>query len=310
MNAERIVVLSGGVGAARLLRGFHRRSDNLTAIVNVGDDMVLHGLHISADIDTIIYTLSDAVSAERGWGLDGETWNAMEMLGQLGGENWFNLGDKDLATHMFRTQRLSEGASLTDATRELVDAWGLDLAVLPVTNDALRTMVTIDEPDGPTEVSFQHYFVALQHGVPVSGIRFAGADTASLSPEVRQAVVNADRIIIAPSNPLVSIDPLLAVPGMRDLLVERRDQVVAVSPIVGGTALKGPAARLMTERGLECSAVGVARHYVDLCGTLVIDTVDASLAPEVEALGIQCVVTDTIMAEPGVLDALCTTLLG
>ena len=309
MNGQRVAVVSGGVGAARLLRGFHRSVEELTAVVNVADDMVLHGLHISPDIDTILYTLADAASAERGWGLEGETWQAMELLGKLGGQNWFALGDKDLATHLFRTQRLNEGATLTEVTEELVQAWDLELVVLPVTNDSLRTMVTIEGPDAPSEISFQNYFVAQQHSVPVSAIRFAGAGAATLSPDARDALTSADRIVIAPSNPLVSIDPILAVLGVRDLLAERRDDVVAVSPIIGGAALKGPAARLMTELGLECSAVGVASHYNDFCGTLVIDSVDAVLAPAVEDLGMRCIVTDTVMAEPGVLDSLCAKLL-
>ena len=306
---NQVTVVSGGVGAARLLRGFHRSVDDLTAVVNVADDMVLHGLHISPDIDTILYTLAGANSVERGWGLEGETWQAMEMLGKLGGQDWFALGDKDLATHLFRTQRLHEGASLTQVTKELAQAWDLQLDVLPVTDDSVRTMVTIDSTDSPTEVSFQNYFVAHQHSVPVRGIRFDGASAATLSPAARLALSDADRVVIAPSNPLVSIDPILAVPGVRDLLCDRRESVIAVSPIIGGEALKGPAARLMTELGLECSAVGVARYYADYCSTLVIDTVDAGLAEAIEALGVRCIVTDTVMAEPGVLDSLCETLL-
>ena len=309
MSGQRVAVVSGGVGAARLLRGFHRSVEELTAVVNVADDMVLHGLHISPDIDTIIYTLANASSVERGWGLEGETWQAMELLGKLGGQDWFALGDRDLATHLFRTQRMNEGATLTEVTEELVQAWDLDLFVVPITNDSLRTLVTIEGPDAPTEVSFQNYFVARQHNVPVSDIRFAGAGTATLSPDAFDALSNADRVVIAPSNPLVSIDPILVVPGVRNLLADRRDSVIAVSPIIGGEALKGPAARLMSELGMECSAVGVASHYADFCGTLVIDTVDAALAPAVEELGLRCIVADTIMAEPGVLDSLCATLL-
>lgn len=292
-----------------MLRGFHRSVSHLTAVVNVADDMVLHGLHISPDIDTIVYTLADANSVERGWGLGGETWQAMELLGKLGGQDWFALGDRDLATHLFRTQRLHEGATLTQVTKELTEAWDLELEVLPASDHELRTMVTIDSPKGPTEISFQNYFVARQHSVPVSNIRFHGAADAPPTPAVIEALSGADRVVIAPSNPLVSIDPVLAVPGIRDLLHDRRDSVVAVSPIIGGEALKGPAARLMTELGMECSAVGVARHYAEYCGTLVIDTVDAALADAVEALGLRCIVTDTIMAEPGVLDSLCAKLL-
>jgi LPPG:FO 2-phospho-L-lactate transferase len=309
MIDSNVAVISGGVGAARLLRGFHRQVEQLTAIVNVGDDMVLHGLCISPDIDTIIYTLADAVSTERGWGLEGETWQAMGMLGRYGGQDWFSLGDKDLGTHLFRTQRLHEGATLTAITGELSAAWDLDLDILPVSDDPIHTMVTIQGPDTGTEISFQDYFVARQHSVPVTGIRFDGVGTAIETSNVVAALEQADRIVIAPSNPLVSIDPVLAVGGIRQRLAIRRDDVIGVSPIIGGEALKGPAARLMTEFGMECSAVGVASHYSDICGTMVIDTVDSALAPEIEALGMRCIVTDTIMSEPGVLESLCQTLL-
>jgi LPPG:FO 2-phospho-L-lactate transferase len=304
-----VVVISGGVGAARLLRGFHRRVEHLTAVVNVGDDMVLHGLHISPDIDTIVYTLAGAVSSDRGWGLEGETWQAMRMLGRYGGQDWFSLGDRDLGTHLYRTQRVHEGATLTEITNELCGAWDLNLRLLPVTDNPVRTRVTISEDSSLREISFQDYFVARQHNVPVVDISFAGVDVAVETEEVSAALEAANRIVIAPSNPLVSIDPVLAVGDVRHRLITRRDDVIGISPIIGGEALKGPAARLMTELGMECSAVGVARHYSDVCGTMVIDTVDASLAPEIEALGVRCVVSDTVMSEPGVLTGLCDTLL-
>jgi LPPG:FO 2-phospho-L-lactate transferase len=304
-----VVVISGGVGAARLLRGFHRRVEYVTAVVNVGDDIVLHGLHISPDIDTIVYTLAGAVSTDRGWGLEGETWQAMKMLGRYGGQDWFSLGDRDLGTHLYRTQRLREGATLTDTTKELCGAWDLNLRVLPVTDNPVRTKVTISEDGSPREISFQDYFVARRHNVPVIAIRFAGVDDAVETEEVSAALEAADRIVIAPSNPLVSIDPVLAVGDVRHRLTARRDDVIGISPIIGGEALKGPAGRLMTELGMECSAVGVARHYSDVCGTMVIDTADASLAREIEAMGVRCIVSDTIMSEPGVLTALCDALL-
>jgi len=281
----------------------------LAAIVNVGDDMVLHGLHISPDIDTILYTLAGEVSAKRGWGLEGETWQAMEMLGRYGGHDWFSLGDRDLGTHLYRTQRLSEGATLTAVTEELCRAWDLTLDVLPVSDDPVRTIVTISEDGSDREISFQDYFVARQHGVPVSDVRFDGITDAVETADVAAALETADRIVIAPSNPLVSIDPVLTVGEVRQQLVSRRNDVIGVSPIIGGAALKGPAARLMTELGMECSAVGVARHYADICGTFVIDTVDRALAPQIEALGVRCVVTDTIMSQAGVLSSLCNTLL-
>ncbi len=298
-----VAVVCGGVGAARLLRGFVGRvpADELTAVVNVADDMVLHGLHISPDLDTITYTLADAVSAERGWGLEGETWQAMEQLTRYGGESWFNLGDKDLATHLYRTQRLSEGATLSEVTAEIAAAWELALTMVPVTDDPIRTMMaTVDHG----EISFQRYFVEHQHSIPVTGVRFDGAEAARPSPAALSALESADHLVIAPSNPAVSIDPVLAVPGVREVLARRRDDVVAVSPIIGGKALKGPADRLLVELGREASAVAVAEWYAEVVGTLIIDSADAELAPAIEALGVRAIVTDTIMANPGVTEAL------
>ncbi len=302
-----VVVICGGVGAARLLRGIVPAAGaDLTAIANVGDDLELHGLHISPDLDTITYTLADAVSAERGWGLEGESWQAMEMVTRYGGVDWFNLGDRDLGTHLYRTHRLHEGADLTTVTAEITQAWGIDLRLVPVTHDRLRTMVTtVDEG----EITFQEYFVRRQHDVAVTAVRFDGAEEAAPAPGVLEAIANAERIIVAPSNPAVSIDPVLAVPGVTEALRERRDDVIAVSPIIGGKALKGPADRLLNELGRESSAVGVAEWYADLVGTLVIDTVDAELADAVAAVGPRPIVTDTIMAQPGVTEALADLLL-
>lgn len=303
-----IAVICGGVGAAKLLRGLTAVVDDadLVAIVNVGDDMNLHGLHISPDLDTITYTLADEVSSERGWGLEGESWQAMAMVGKYGGEDWFGLGDRDLGTHLYRTQRLAEGANLATVTSEIVKTWGLGFTVLPVTNDRLRTHVTTDVEG---EITFQEYFVRLQHGVAVSSVRFEGADQASPAPGVLDALEAAERIVIAPSNPVVSIDPVLAVPGIREVLERRRDDVIGVSPIVGGKALKGPADRLLRELGRESSVVGVAGWYRDLVGTLVIDTIDSDLAPAVRALGITPVVTDSIMSTPAITEALARTVL-
>lgn len=303
-----VAVVCGGVGAARLLNGLVEvvAPDDLTAIVNVGDDMVLHGLHISPDLDTVVYTVSGQVSRERGWGLEGETWQAMEMVGHYGGADWFSLGDRDLGTHLFRTDQLSRGRALHQVTADIARAWGLEFSVLPVTNDPLRTMVTVPE-DG--EISFQEYFVGRQHSVPVSLVRFDGAEAASPAPGVLDALESAERIVVAPSNPAVSIDPVLAVPGVAEVLRRRRDAVVGVSPIIGGKALKGPADRLLVELGRQASVVGVAEWYRDVVGTLVIDQVDEDLAPAVEGLGVRAVVTDTIMASPTVTKALAHTVL-
>ena len=303
-----IAVLAGGVGAARLLRGLVRVVDPADVIVvaNTGDDLVLHGLHISPDLDTITYTLAEAGNPETGWGLAGETWQAMDALDRYGGPSWFRLGDRDLGTHLFRTGRLSEGAGLAGVTAEIAAAWELGFQLLPATEDHLRTMVTL--ADGG-EVGFQEYFVGLRHDVPVSGIRFEGADDALPGPGVLEAITTAEAVVVAPSNPLVSIAPILAVPGIADVLKERRTTNVAVSPIVGGSALKGPADRMLAEMGHESSVVGVARLYRDLVATLVIDRVDADLADEVEAEGVRCVVTDTVMRTTDVAVALAKTAI-
>ena len=303
-----IAVLAGGVGAARLLRGLVRVVDPADVIVvaNTGDDLVLHGLHISPDLDTITYTLAGAGNPETGWGLAGETWQAMDALDRYGGPSWFRLGDRDLGTHLFRTGRLNEGAGLAGVTAEIAAAWELGFRLLPATEDHLRTMVTL--ADGG-EVGFQEYFVGLRHDVPVSGIRFDGADDALPGPGVLEAITTAEAVVVAPSNPLVSIAPILAVPGIADVLKERRTTNVAVSPIVGGSALKGPADRMLTEMGHESSVVGVARLYRDLVGTLVIDNVDADLAGGVEAEGVRCVVTDTVMRTVDVAAALAKTAI-
>jgi LPPG:FO 2-phospho-L-lactate transferase len=292
--AAVITCLAGGVGAARMLRGIVAVHDpaDVTAVVNTGDDLVLHGLAISPDLDTITYTLAGAISTERGWGLEGETWQAMEALARYGGQTWFGLGDQDLATHLFRTQRRGEGATLSEVTAEIVAAWGLALRLLPMTDDRVETRVTTVEEG---ELGFQEYFVGRRHAVAVSSVRFAGVESASPAPGVLEAIAGAERLVICPSNPIVSIGPVLAVPGVAGALRARRDDVVGVSPIIAGAALKGPADRLLTELGHESSVVGVARIYAEVCGTLVIDEADADLAGAVEAEGVRAVVAPTIM---------------
>ncbi|MEM9467134.1 MAG: 2-phospho-L-lactate transferase [Actinomycetota bacterium] len=296
-------VLAGGVGAARYLTGALEAFDpaSVTAVVNVADDVVLHGLHVSPDLDTCTYTLAGAIDPERGWGLVDETWQAMAELGRYGGANWFSLGDRDLGTHLYRTARMHDGASLTEVTAEITAAWELGCRLLPVTDDRVETRVELT--DG-REVGFQEYFVGMQHSVEVRGVRFAGAAEAALSPAAATAIGDADALVIAPSNPIVSIGPLLAIPGLEDLVRSRRERTVAVSPIIGGAALKGPADRMLRELGEESSVVGVARRYRDLAATLVIDEVDAELAADVEAAGMRAVVMPTIMKQPGVAAAL------
>ena len=300
-----VTVLAGGVGAARFLSGLIRTvpACDVTAIVNTGDDTTLHGLHISPDLDTVTYTLAEAIDPERGWGLVDETWRSMEALqryvdvrpdGSTAAPTWFNLGDRDLATHFYRTARLGEGASLTDVTAEITRAWGLDLRILPMTDDRFRTLIEIAEDHA--EIAFQDYFVRLRHSVPVSGVRFD--HDARLTAAASAALIDADVVVIAPSNPLVSIGPIRDLPRVDELLASRRPSVVAVSPIVGGVALKGPADRMLTELGMESSVVGVARLYAPIAAALVIDPADAGLADAIEAEGMRCIVEPSIMATP------------
>jgi LPPG:FO 2-phospho-L-lactate transferase len=275
---------------------------SITAIVNVGDDTVLHGLHISPDLDTITYTLAGMDNRETGWGIAGETWTVMDELAHLGGESWFRLGDRDLATHLFRTERLHAGDTLTHVMASLATRRQIGIQLLPVTDDPLRTMLTLTTATelGPagTEVAFQDYFVRLHHDIAVGAVRFAGADAARPTPEVQQALMEADQIVVCPSNPIVSIGPLIAVPGILAALTSRREVITAVSPIVAGKALKGPADRLLEELGTEPSVVGVARLYAPWVSTLVIDEADRDKAEAVESEGVRCVVAPTVMDSP------------
>jgi LPPG:FO 2-phospho-L-lactate transferase len=295
---------------------------DVTAIVNTGDDTQLHGLHISPDLDTVTYTLAGAIDPVQGWGLAGETWNAMDALSRYGlvrpeGSNaattWFGLGDRDLATHLYRTHRLSEGATLTDVTAEIARAWDLSVRLLPMTDDPVATRVTVRgaDVDSPTDVEmgFQDYFVGHRHAVAVRAVRFAGIDAARPGPDVIATLERADVIVIAPSNPIVSVGPVRAVAGVDDVLRRRRHRVVAVSPIVAGAALKGPADRMLVELGHEASVVGVARLYRDVAATLVIDTADAALAGAVVDAGMRCTVTDTVMRDREVAAALAARVL-
>lgn len=317
VGPTRIAVVSGGVGAARFLAGLidaiehglvdgARHADEVTAVVNTGDDCTLHGLSISPDLDTVTYTLAGAIDPARGWGLVDESWRAMDSLGRyesvrpegsLAAPRWFNLGDRDLATHFFRTARLDEGALLTEVTDEIRRAWEVPVRIVPMSDDRLSTIVHIADENGPgVDVSFQDYFVRLRHSVPVDSVRFDGA--AQLAPAARHALETADALVIAPSNPIVSIGPIRTLAGVDELLASRRDSVVAVSPIVGGAALKGPADRMLIELGHEASVVGVARLYAPIASVLVVDTVDAHLADAVESLGMRCIVTPSVMSTP------------
>lgn len=296
-----LVALAGGVGAAKLLVGLAAVVDpaDIVAVINTGDDLELHGLTICPDIDSVTYALAGVDNKTTGWGVAGESWTVAEELAALGGVTWFQLGDKDLATHLFRTHRLRAGATLSEVTGELARARGVRSRLLPMSDDPVRTRVTLAEPaDGTAaEVAFQDYFVRLGHDVPVSAVGFAGAAQAAPAPGVLAAIESAELVICCPSNPIVSIGPILAVPGIKDAVTARREEVVAVSPIVAGAALRGPADRLLRELGHDPSALGVARLYAPWAGTFVIDEADEVAAPEIEALGMRCVVTQTVMSD-------------
>ncbi len=310
-----IVALAGGVGAARMLSGLISvvEPGRLTAIVNTGDDTVMHGLHISPDLDTVTYTLAGAINPDTGWGRVGETWSAMEELraysgGRLG---WFNLGDRDLGTHLFRTTRLAEGASLTVVTSEITARWELGIRLLPMSDDRVETRVVIAEAGGgEREVGFQDYFVGHRHDVPVRAIRLVGVEQARPAPGVIEAIGEAEQIVICPSNPVVSIGPVLATGGIGEAVAARRDRVVAVSPIIAGRALKGPADRMLAELGHDSSVVGVARIWAPYASVLVIDDADAERADDVAAAGIRPLVAPTIMSGPEEAAALARVVLG
>ncbi len=310
-----LVALAGGVGGARLLSGLVQVQDpgDVVAVVNTGDDLTLHGLHISPDIDTVVYTLAGLQNRTTGWGVATESWTVMTELETLGGQTWFRLGDRDLATHLYRTQRLTEGVPLHQVTAEIARARGLGVRLLPMSDDPVRThLVLAKDADGlsaGTEVPFQTYFVRLRHAVAVRSVRFDGAAGAQPAPGVLEAIDGAQTVVVCPSNPVVSIGPIVAVAGMRDALAQRRAHVVAVSPIVAGAALKGPADRLLEELGHESSVVGVARLYADWVGTLVIDEQDATFADAVEAEGVHAVVARTVMTSREVAASLAAAVL-
>ena len=293
----RVVELAGGVGGAKLAEGLaaHLGAD-LTVVVNTGDDLELYGLVIWPDHDTVAYTLAGLDDEVRGWGLRDETWTVMDGLAALGDGAWFRLGDRDLATHLWRTDRLRTGVRPTDVALELRGRLGFAATILPMADEPVRTEVLTD--DGWLE--FQEYFVHRHQEPEVREVRFRGIETARPTPEVLAAVEAADIVVIAPSNPVVSIGPILAVPGMTAALAGARDRgvpVIAVSGIIGGKALKGPADRMLASLGEVSSAVGVAARYRDLITKFVIDDVDSALLPAIEVLGLHTLVTDTIMVD-------------
>jgi LPPG:FO 2-phospho-L-lactate transferase len=302
-----LVALAGGVGAARFLRGLVRvvPPADVTVVVNTADDEVFHGLYVCPDLDTVTYTLAGAEHPEQGWGLDGETFTVMDALDRYGQDTWFRLGDRDLATHIYRTDRLADGATISQVAGEIAAAWGVEPRLLPMTDDRVATRVTVARDDGRHEVlKMQEWFVRERAGSPVVAVDFEGAESARPAPGVLEALEAAETVLVCPSNPVISIGPILAVPGVREVLTRRRDRVVGVSPIIAGAPVKGPADRLMGPLGIEVSCVGVARAYAEFCGTLVIDSGDEHRADEVEAAGVHAVVADTLMTDARVAAAL------
>ena len=301
MTTQR-VLLSGGVGGARLCDGFYREfgGEGLLIAVNTGDDFEHLGLHISPDIDSVLYALADLGDRERGWGMAGESWTVLERLRELGGETWFQLGDRDLATHLLRTSLLRSGESLPGAVATLCERMGIAVPVVPVTDQPLRTHVRTDEG----VLAFQDYFVRRRCEPTVSGFEFRGAESAQASAALMDALTDAalSQVVICPSNPFVSVGPMLALSALSGALTRAAAPVVAVSPIVGGRALKGPAAAMLTALGYPLSALGVVRYYADtapgLLHTFVIDSMDSALIPEIETLVPRCLATEIVMHTP------------
>lgn len=303
----KVVALAGGVGAAKFLRGLVRAhpAEQVTIIGNTGDDAKIHGLHISPDLDIVLYTLAGIVG-ERGWGLDYDTTHALDQMRIYGAPTWFTLGDRDLGTHLARTHWLSEGMSLGEITDRIRLALGVEAKVIPMSNQRVSTKLTTAEGD---ERDFQEYFVKFRHSEDIRAVEFEGAENAVPAPGVLEAMKAADRIIICPSNPLLSISPILSVPGIREGLVARRDRVFAISPIVQGAALKGPAGRLLPVWGAEPSASGVAGLYSDICQNFVLDRLDAEEAEKIKSLGLEAMIVDTVMKSDEVAKEMAEAIL-
>jgi len=290
----KVAALAGGVGGARLVDGLAAilPPEKLTVIVNIGDDFEHFGLKICPDLDTVCYTLGGLANPVMGWGLADETWNALESISRLGGADWFRLGDRDLGTHLARTQRLRQGETLSQITRHFCQVWGIDITVLPASDDNVPTWVYTEEGVMP----FQEYFVRRQCHPVVKGFRFESVESAHPAPGVQQALENADVILICPSNPWVSIDPILAIRGILPAVQAR--PVLAVSPLIAGRTVKGPAAKMFAELGIEPSALAVAQHYAALLKGFVFDRIDADYQEYIHDLGIKPLITDTWMKNP------------
>jgi LPPG:FO 2-phospho-L-lactate transferase len=294
MSPRPVVALAGGIGAARFLEGLVRviPSRRVLIIGNTGDDTEQHGLHVSPDLDTVAYTLAGMSDPVRGWGIKNETFRCLESLRNFGSPAWFRLGDRDLATHLYRTERLAGGATLGEVTQEIAAALHVGAKIVPMTNDRVRTRIVT----ASGELEFQTYFVRRRARDEVRKVRFEGAARARPAPGIVRAIAEASVIIVCPSNPLISIGPILSVPGIRRALRARRERVIAITPIVGGRALKGPTAKMLKSMGMGSSAGSVANLYRDFAGVFVIDEVDRGDAKHVEALGMRAVVTNTVMS--------------
>jgi len=309
-----VAALAGGVGAGKFLRGLARAvgEAGVTAIVNTADDIVMHGLRVSPDLDSVTYWLGDVHDRERGWGRRGDSFRATEELRRFDPEAaWFNLGDLDLATHLFRTRLLREGRPLSEVATRVSARFGVRARVLPMTDDPVTTVVTVRAGDAVERLHFQEYWVRRGARDEVLGIDYEGAPRARPGPGVLEAIEGAEAVVICPSNPVASIGPILAVPGIREAVAARRGRVVGISPIVGGAPLAGMADRLMPAAGLEVSAVGAARAYEGLLAGWVIDRVDRDLAPKIEELlGIRVAVLDTVMRDDASAEAVARAALG
>lgn len=288
-----IVALAGGIGAARFLEGLVRvvPQNQITVIGNVGDDIDIHGLHISPDLDIVLYTLAGVVDPSKGWGFRGDTFQCQNLLRQYGRQTWFNLGDRDLATHIYRTEQLRNGKLLSEVTQDLVQRFRLRIRLLPATDNSFQTYVATNNG----RMHFEEYMVKRKTAPKVHRVTFEGARSATPAKHVIESIAKARGVIISPSNPIVSIGAILAVPGIRSALQETRAKVVGISPIVGGKTVKGPADKLMKALGLKSTALGVAEYYRDFLDTLIIDRIDKKLAYEIERLGIRPVVSNALM---------------
>jgi LPPG:FO 2-phospho-L-lactate transferase len=288
-----IVALAGGVGAARLLEGLIRvvPQRQITIIGNVGDDIEFYGLHVSPDLDIVTYTLAGMVDPVRGWGFKGDTFYCQKLLQRYGYKTWFHIGDSDLATHLYRTEQMRRGMPLSAATASIVSRLGLGVTLLPSTDDLLQTYIVSSRG----RMHFQEYMVRRQTKPKVKRVLFKGSESARPAPHVIQSITEASEIIICPSNPIVSIGAILAVKGIRAALRETKARILGISPILGGKTVKGPADKLMKSLGIEASAIGVAKCYEDFLDTLIIDKIDAQLAPQIRSLGIKPIVTQTLM---------------